>query len=171
MKKLLLHVCCAPCSTHAIELLKKNYIVTLFFSNSNIDPKEEYDKRLKNANIIAKLHNLTLIEDQYNHKAWQASTKKYKDEPEKGKRCKICFNYSLRRTANYAKEHNYDLFTTTLTVSPHKDSKLILELGNNYENFLNINLKKQDGFKHSIELTKKHKLYRQNYCGCEYSKK
>jgi len=166
--KLLLHVCCAPCSTHAIETLMKDYEVTLLFSNSNISPKEEYDKRLNNAKKISKIYKLKLIEDKYNHKAWLEFIKGFEHEPEKGERCKKCFEFNLKKTNNFAKD--FDYFTTTLTISPHKDSNKIFEIGNKYNKFLNINFKKEDGFKHSIELSNKHNLYRQNYCGCEFSK-
>ena len=169
MKKLLLHVCCAPCSTHAIELLKKDYDITLFFSNSNIYPKEEYEKRLDNALKIAKAYGLDLIDDRYDHEAWLKFIMGLEDEPEKGKRCEKCFEFNLTRAEECAHLYDFDFFTTTLTISPHKDSKKIFEIGKRLGNFLEIDFKKQDGFKHSIELSKKLDLYRQDYCGCEFS--
>jgi epoxyqueuosine reductase len=166
--KLLLHVCCAPCSTHAIETVMKDYEVTLLFSNSNISPKEEYDKRLEQARKIAKIYKLKLIEDDYNHEAWLKYIKGFEQEPEGKLRCEKCFEFNLKQTNNFAKD--FDYFTTTLTISPHKDSTKIFKVGKTTSNkFLEINFKKQDGFKHSIELSNKHNLYRQDYCGCEFN--
>lgn len=171
MKKLLLHVCCAPCSTHAIDLMKKDYEVALFFSNSNIFPKEEYERRLENARKIAEIHALELIEDNYDHNAWLNHIKGLEPEPEGGKRCLKCWEFNLGRTADYAARRGFELFTTTLTISPHKNSRAIFEIGKRLDNarFLEIDFKKNDGFKHSTELSKKLNLYRQNYCGCEFS--
>lgn len=166
---LLLHVCCAPCSTHSIEVLKKDYGITLFFSNSNIYPREEYERRFENARKIADIYNLELVEDDYDNDAWMQYVKGLESEPEKGKRCIKCFEFNLRRTAAYAKRNNFDFFTTTLTISPHKDSKAIFNIGKNLGNFLAMDFKKQNGFKDSIELSKKYNLYRQNYCGCKFS--
>jgi hypothetical protein len=167
--KLLLHVCCAPCSTHSIEVLKRDYDLALFFSNSNIYPKEEYERRLKNAKKIADIHGIPLIEDSYDHDAWLDHISGLESEPEKGKRCEKCFGFSLGRTSDCQKAEGFDLFTTTLTISPHKDSKKIFEIANKLGDFLEIDLKKKDGFSHSIGLSKKHNLYRQDYCGCEFS--
>jgi epoxyqueuosine reductase len=169
--KLLMHVCCAACSTHAIEELMKEHEVTLFFSNSNIYPKEEYDKRLSNAKIISEIYKLKLIEDKYDHEAWLDYIKGLEHEPEKGKRCRKCFEFNLTRASEYAKTNGFQLFTTTLTISPHKDAKCIFSIGNKLGNFLEKDFKKQDGFKHSTELSKKYNIYRQNYCGCEFSLK
>ena len=165
--KLLLHTCCAPCSTHVIESLKKEHKITLFFSNSNIFPKEEYDKRLENAKKIAKIFDIELIEDEYDHKAWLELVKGLEKEPEGGKRCEKCFEFNLARAARYVENGDFDMFTTTLTISPHKDSDIILNIGKKFKNFLDLDF--NDGFDHSIELSKKYELYRQNYCGCEFS--
>lgn len=172
--KILLHVCCAPCSTEVIEKLKSNNEIILFFSNSNIYPKEEFYKRLENAKIISRVYSLDLIEDKYDHKAWLKFIKGLEEEPEKGKRCEKCFEFNLTRTAEKAKKLGIENFTTTLTISPHKDSKKIFKVGEKIAkecnlNFLEIDFKKKDGFKHSIELSKKYNLYRQGYCGCEFS--
>jgi predicted adenine nucleotide alpha hydrolase (AANH) superfamily ATPase len=173
-QKVLLHVCCAPCSTHAIMRLMQEHDVTLFFSNSNIWPKEEYEKRLGEVRKIAKAYSLELIEDSYDNEAWLEWIKGLEGEPERGKRCPKCFEFNLRRAAGYAKGHNSDYFTTTLTISPHKDSKIIFEIGKRLGvaegiKFLELDFKKQDGFKHSLELSEKHGIYRQNYCGCRFS--
>ncbi|MBU0615664.1 MAG: epoxyqueuosine reductase QueH [Nanoarchaeota archaeon] len=171
MIKILLHVCCAPCSTHSIEALMKEYSVVLFFSNSNIFPQEEYEKRLENARKIASVYGLELIEDIYDHTAWLSFIKGLEDEPEKGKRCEKCFEFNLARAAQKADELGIDHFTTTLTISPHKDSIKIFEIGRRLsDKFLEINFKKKDGFKHSLELSDKHELYRQEFCGCEFSR-
>lgn len=173
MKKLLLHVCCAPCSTHAIDFLRNKYDLTLFFPNSNIYPEEEFLKRKENAEKISKIFNLKMIFDGYDHKGWLAFIKGLENEPERGRRCWKCFEFNLRKTAEKASKLGFDCFTTTLTISPHKDSKKIFEIGKKLETgglkFLDIDLKKQDGFKHSVELSRKHDLYRQDYCGCEFS--
>jgi epoxyqueuosine reductase len=173
-QKILLHVCCAPCSTHSIERLMQDYDVTLFYSDSNIWPKEEYERRLAEARKIAKAYNLTLIEDDYDNEAWTQHIKGFENEPERGARCPKCFEFNLGRASRYAKTHGFGLFTTTLTIAPHKDSKTVFMIGKKLADetgikFLDIDFKKQDGFKHSIELSKKHDLYRQNYCGCRFS--
>ena len=169
MNKILLHVCCAPCSTHAIELLKEDYDVALFFSNSNIFPKEEYEKRLEDARKIAEIHDLELVVDDYNHTAWLEFIKGLEQEPERGKRCLKCFEFNLIRIAAYSIKEGFGAFTTTLTISPHKDTRKIFEIGKGLGNFLAVDFKKKDGFKRSIELSKKYDLYRQSYCGCEFS--
>jgi epoxyqueuosine reductase len=175
MNEVLLHVCCACCSTEAIERLKKDYSVVLFFSNSNIDCLEEFNKRLENAKKIAKVHSLKLIVDDYNHDMWLDFIKGLEFEPERGERCLNCFEFNLKRTASKALELEVFGFTTTLTISPHKNSNVIFDIGRRIGEsggvkFLEINFKKQEGFKHSLKLSKKYGLYRQNYCGCEFSK-
>lgn len=172
--KILLHVCCAVCSAGAIESLKEGNEVILLFSNSNIYPEKEFEKRLENAKKIAEAYGLELIADEYDHNSWLMFIKGLENEPEKGKRCLKCFEFNLRETAEKAKELGISNFTTTLTISPHKDSKKIFEIGKMIAkedciNFLDVDLKKKDGFKKSNELAKKYNLYRQNYCGCEFS--
>ncbi|MBS3122598.1 epoxyqueuosine reductase QueH [Candidatus Woesearchaeota archaeon] len=179
--KLLLHVCCACCSTAVIQQLKEDYDITLFFSDSNIYPEEEYQKRLENAKIVAKLLKLEIVEDEYDNNAWDkfvSKAKDYQTQPEGGERCHYCFEYNLTRTAEFAKHSHkpihFDFFTTTLTISPHKNHIVINRIGKLLEEkygirFLESNFKKQDGFRTSIELSKKYNLYRQNYCGCKYS--
>ena len=172
MQKIILHVCCAPCSTHSIEELQKDYEVTLFFYNPCIFPEKEYNKRLENAEIIAKEMNVKLIAPKYNHQEFIDFIKGLENEKENGARCLKCFEQRLSKTAEYASEHGFDFFTTTLTISPHKNSKKIFEIAENKKGnskFLEIDFKKKDGFKKSTELSKKYNLYRQNYCGCEFS--
>ena len=175
MKKLLLHSCCGPCSTHVIEVLKNKYDLTIFYSNSNIFPQEEYEKRLQEQKRYAKIMGIKVIEDEYDEEKYLEYVKGLEEEKEGGLRCKACFEFRLKRAAEYAKNNGYDLFTTTLTVSPHKNSVIINEVGQRISNevgieFLQESFKKQDGYKKSIELSKKYDLYRQNYCGCRFSR-
>lgn len=175
--KLLLHVCCACCSTAVIEQLKNDYNITLFFSDSNIYPEEEYNKRLENAKKVAELLNVNLLEDEYDNNAWDnfvSKAESYQTLPEGDERCYYCFEYNLTRTAEFANVNNFDIFTTTLSISPHKNHIIINNIGKILEEkheikFLESNFKKQDGFRTSIELSKKYNIYRQNYCGCKYS--
>jgi len=173
MKRLLLHVCCAPCSTSVIERLKQYYGITLFFYNPNIEPIQEYEKRLVAAERYAEVVNLPIIIGDYDNIEWHNTVKGYESEPEGGKRCELCFRFNLQKTSNLAKEKNFDFFTTTLTVSPYKNAELINKIGKDIdpERFLEKDFKKQEGYMHSVELSKKHNLYRQNYCGCLYSKR
>ena len=170
MSHILLHTCCAPCASASAErLLQEGYKVTLFFSNSNIFPGEEFEKRRKYVYMLAEMYNIPVIDDDYDHKAWLNTVKGLEKEPEKGKRCPVCFDFSFFRTSEKAKELNIPHFTTTLTISPHKNSRVIQEIGSNYDNYLHLDFKKQDGFKRSTELSRKFGLYRQDYCGCEFS--
>jgi predicted adenine nucleotide alpha hydrolase (AANH) superfamily ATPase len=167
--RLLLHICCAPCATHAVRRLGEDYAVTGFFSNSNIAPREEYERRLDNARRLAALCGIPLLEDGYDHDAWRETVRGLEDEPERGRRCAACFRFNLARTAAYAAAHGFDRFTTTLTISPHKDSRAIFAIGRSLGPFLEVDLKKQDGFLKSRELSREYGLYRQDYCGCEFS--
>lgn len=168
-KRLLLHVCCGPCATHSVEALAAEYALTLFFSNSNIAPRAEYDKRLDAARRLASICDVPLVEDEYAHARWRAWVAGLEAEPEGGGRCEKCFAYNLRRTARYARAHGFDLFSTTLTISPHKDTRTILRVGQAAGDFLAVDLKKKGGFQRSVELSRAYGLYRQNFCGCEFS--
>ncbi|HOO45781.1 MAG TPA: epoxyqueuosine reductase QueH [Deltaproteobacteria bacterium] len=169
-KKILLHTCCAPCATYPVELLLSlNTDIVLFFSNANIFPETEYAKRLESARNLSSQLNLSLIEDAYDHHAWLGHIKGLEREPERGRRCIKCFEYSLIRTAMAAQNLSIPCFTTTLTVSRHKPSKVIFEVGSHLAGFCPIDFKKNNGFSQSIELSRKYNLYRQNYCGCEFS--
>jgi predicted adenine nucleotide alpha hydrolase (AANH) superfamily ATPase len=174
--KLLLHICCAGCGVYVSQLLKQQYAVTLYFYNPNIFPKSEYNKRLAEVEEIAGKFKLDLIRGEYHHEVWLEKIRGHENDPERGERCLICYGDRLANTAKLAQKNKFDLFTTTLTVSPHKDALAISKIGNDlslkYEvKFLDRDFKKQDGFKKSVELSKKLGLYRQNYCGCEYSYK
>ena len=169
-RALLLHLCCGPCATHPVQLLLRDYRLTLFFSNCNISPAEEYEKRLAGAREVARRHELPLVEDAYDHAAWLAHVRGWESAPEGGDRCRRCFEFNLLRAARHAGEHDFDLFTTTLTVSPHKNSAAIFEIGERLGPFLAIDLKKEDGFRKAVALSKQYGLYRQDYCGCEFSR-
>lgn len=179
-KKILLHSCCAPCSSAVIMALMDYFDITILYYNPNISPKEEYLKRKEEQiNLIKKLKNITdinIIDCDYDNEIYEKRIKGYEDCPERGKRCNICFNLRLEKTAEIGKSKNFDYFCTTLTVSPYKDAKLINEIGKNLEKkyrikWLYSDFKKNDGYKKSIELSKKFNLYRQDFCGCKYSKR
>ena len=176
-KKLLLHSCCAPCSSHVISYLTNYFDITILYYNPNISPKEEYDKRKKEQirliKEIDKTNKIDIIDCDYDNDIYEKSIKGYEKCPERGDRCTICFNLRLDKTAKVASENNYDYFCSTLTVSPYKNSKLINEIGKKMGDKYNIkwlysDFKKENGYKHSIELSKKYVLYRQDYCGCKY---
>jgi hypothetical protein len=173
---LLLHSCCAPCSTSVIEQINKDFDLTLFWYNPNIEPKDEHDKRLdtlkkylndpKNDFDIIALNNY-----EEENRLWHEFISGYENEPEGGKRCDKCFEFRLARLNECAKKNNFDKITTTLSVSPYKDSKKINQIGSELSKmFLEEDFKKSDGYRRSIELSKEFDLYRQNYCGCIYSK-
>ncbi len=169
-KRILLHVCCGPCSTASIErLLDDQWDVDIFFSNSNIAPYQEYCTRLDAARRVADFFKLQLIEDSYDHEKWLEHIAGFEQEPERGARCGLCFEYSLTRTAEFCQKGGYSGYTTSLTVSPHKNSDLIFSIGKKIGGFIEYNFKKKDGFKRSIELSRQLELYRQDYCGCEFS--
>jgi len=174
--KLLLHICCAPDSTTAFERLQDSYEVHGFFYNPNIHPKEEYELRLKETKKVCSLMNLPLIDSIYDPDLWQNKIRGFENEPEGQKRCTICFKQRLDVTAKIAKDNNFNYFSTTLTISPHKNSNIIIEIGTSlaekhHINFLKEDFKKKDGFLRSINLSKEYNLYRQKYCGCIYSYK
>ncbi|UCH88209.1 MAG: epoxyqueuosine reductase QueH [Thermoplasmata archaeon] len=173
---ILLHICCAPCSTEVIERLQNDgYEVKGFFYNPNIQPKEEYEKRLDDARKYTHLAEIDLIEGDYDDSTWIEKTNDYKNEPEGGKRCKICYELRLLKTGEIAKLKNFDFFTSTLTISPYKNAKDINEIGIEISKkigvkYLESDFKKKDGYYKSICKSKEAGLYRQDYCGCSYSK-
>lgn len=177
MKKTLVHVCCAPCSTYSFEKLFLDGVSPVgFFYNPNIHPQDEYKRRLDELIRFYDLQNYELVVQEDNSDVWFDSIKGLESEPEGGKRCEICFKLRLEKTAIYAKENNFDGFTTVLTISPHKNSAVINRIGKELEEkhniyFLEENFKKNDGFKKSLELSKQYNLYRQSYCGCIFSGK
>lgn len=177
-KRLLLHSCCAPCSSHVISYLTNYFDITILYYNPNISPKEEYEKRkeeqIRLIKEIDKKNNIDIIDCDYDNDIYESSIKGYESCPERGNRCNICFDLRLDKTASLAKKNNYDYFCTTLTVSPYKNANLINVIGKQKEDkygikWLYSDFKKENGYKHSIELSKKYGLYRQDYCGCKYS--
>ena len=182
-RRVLLHSCCGPCSTAVIERLLPDYKVTVFFYNPNITDRDEYEKRKANQIKFIEAFNqevpeedkVVFIEGEYLPEDFFDVAEGLEDCPEGGERCTECFKLRLDRTAKAALVMGYPLFGTTLTVSPHKNYQLIsaigTELGDVYGlEFLDMDFKKKAGFQRSIELSKKYELYRQNYCGCEFSK-
>ena len=182
-KRLLLHSCCGPCSTACIERVLGDYKITVFFYNPNITDPEEYEKR-KAAQIkflneyndnLAEEEKVEFIEGEYLPEEFFNVAACYADEPEGGARCTECFKLRLERTAQAALKTGNHIFGTTLTVSPHKNYNLVsaigCELAKKYNiEFLDIDFKKKAGFQRSIEMSKEYQLYRQRYCGCEFSK-
>lgn len=180
-KKILLQSCCAPCSTAVIERLAEEFDITILYYNPNIYPEAEYIKR-KNEELkyIEILHetkpeiNIDFLDCDYDNITFYNAVKGLEHEREGGARCAVCFKVRLEKTAVLAKENGYDVFGTTLTVSPHKNAELINAIGKSLEKehdimFLESNFKKQNGYKRSVELAKENNLYRQNYCGCEFA--
>lgn len=179
-KTILLHSCCAPCSTHVITFLTNYFNITILYYNPNISPKEEYLKRKKEQiKLIKNLktkNKLDFLDCDYDNDLYENKISGLEHCPEGGNRCHVCFKLRLAKTASLAKEHNYDYFGTTLTVSPHKNAELINKIGHEISNkyqikWLPSDFKKENGYKISIELSKEYNLYRQDYCGCIYSKR
>ena len=176
--KLLLHSCCAPCSSHVISFLTNYFDITIYYYNPNIYPVSEYEKRKQEQiRFISELktkNKLDYIDSLYDNEEYNLALKNFPFTIEGEKRCYNCYLYRMKRTAIKAKELNYDYFTTTLSVSPYKNSLFINEIGEVLEQvygikFLYSDFKKKEGYKHSIELAKSYNLYRQDYCGCIYS--
>lgn len=174
---LLLHACCAPCSSYVLEYLHSHFDITLFFYNPNIYPKDEYQKRLDELKRLVREMELDIkiIEEDYDPNEFFEISKGLENIPEGGERCKKCYRLRLQKTASAAKTGKYDFFCTTLSISPHKNAEWINEIGNELAmtlgtTFLPSDFKKKNGYKHSIELSKQYDLYRQNFCGCIFSK-
>ncbi len=177
--RLLIHSCCAPCSSHVLSLLSNYFKITVLYYNPNIEPIEEYEKRKSEQIRFIKEYQgenpIDLMDIDYDNETYREYVKGLEDNPEGGGRCNKCFYLRLEKTVQLAKEHNYDYFGTTLTVSPYKNHLVINEIGEELAKkydikFLYSDFKKQNGYKNSIELSKKYNLYRQHYCGCLFSK-
>lgn len=175
--KLLLHVCCAPCSSHCISVLDPLFDITVFYYNPNISPFDEYERRYKEEVRFLKeaYPHIKVINAEYDNQSFEELANGLEDLPEGGERCKKCYRLRLSKTGEYAKQNGFDYFTTTLTVSPYKHSDTLNQIGEEVSKqcgvkYLFSDFKKQDGYKHSIELSKKYNLYRQDYCGCQFSK-
>ena len=175
MKKLLLHACCAPCGAYSCEyLMAEGFDVTCYYYNPNIYPVEEYNRRLDELKRYCENKNVKLIIEDADFDNWFKAVETLENEPEKGRRCYVCYKMRLNKTAQKAKELGYDCFTTTLSISPHKSYEMIKEISENSAkeysvDYLDVNLKKKDGYKKSVELSKKYGFYRQDYCGCKFS--
>jgi len=175
-KKLLLHICCAPDATVGIERLSPDFEVEGFYYNPNIHPAEEYGRRLDAMRRLSSLVNFHFTEGEYDTSAWFDEMRGLENEPEKGLRCELCIRERLRSTASMARENDFDAFAAVLTISPKKNALLINRLGALAAeefgvDYIPTDLKKKDGFKKSVELSREYGLYRQNYCGCEFSKR
>lgn len=174
MATVLLHICCGICSGGAIQkLIDDGYSVKGYFYNPNIHPEEEYQRRLSVAKTVAEIFNIDLMIGEYHPEAWLEKVRGLEGEPEGGRRCAICFKMRLEQTFKEAQESGTEYFTSTLSISPHKDIRLINQTGVSIapQNFLPYDFKKENGFKKAIDFSKSHNLYRQNYCGCSFSLK
>ena len=176
---LLLHVCCAPCSSYVLEYLNKYFDITVFYYNPNISSIDEYNKRLNEEKRFVKEYKFEnpvneVIDGEYNNQLFEETIKGLKNEKEGGARCFKCYRLRLEESAKYAKEHKFDYFTTTLTISPYKNANKLNEIGKELSDIYGVkylfsDFKKKNGYKRSIELSREYNLYRQDYCGCDYS--
>ncbi len=177
---LLLHSCCAPCSSYVLNYLSKHFKITVLYYNPNISPKEEYEKRKQEQiRLIQEMpfeNKVDIMDCDYDNDQFETLVKGLEEEREGGSRCFRCYRLRLEKTALLASQNHYDYFGTTLTVSPYKNSQKLNEIGYDLEQIYHIpylysDFKKKEGYKKSIEFSKIYHLYRQNYCGCVYSKK
>lgn len=171
---LLLHVCCAPCSAGSLRRLCDFFQVTMYFTNSNIDPKEEYLRRLEAARTLALHLDIPLVEAPYDPPVWAMAIQGLEAAPEGGARCSACIGLRLRETARHAADHQFPFFATTLTISPRKNPEMVnragLAAGEQFGvRFIRCDLKKNEGFLESVRVSGKLDLYRQHYCGCRFS--
>ena len=174
--KLLLHSCCGPCSSYVITYLSDYFDISILYYNPNIEPDGEFQKRKETQLKLIdklKLDNVSFLDIPYDNKEFKDIVGGHESDPEGGERCHLCYDLRLTKTAKLASEKGFDYFCTTLTVSPYKNSYVINEIGEKIGEYYNIkwlysDFKKKDGYKKSIELSKKYNLYRQNYCGCMF---
>lgn len=175
---LLLHSCCGPCSTAVLTLLEPFFNITVLYYNPNIEPALEYEKRKKEQIRFIQEYNkenIKFMDCDYDNEAFKKAVKGLENELEGGARCPVCFRLRMEYTAKIAQEKSYDYFGTTLTVSPHKNSSQINQIGGVLEGLYNVkylysDFKKKDGYKKSVEISKEYNLYRQDYCGCSYGR-
>lgn len=181
-KRLLIHSCCAPCSSYCLLYLSQYFDITCFFYNPNISPVEEYDKRVKEIKrFISEINgeyslSIEFMEGKYEPERFYEMAKGLEDAPEGGERCFACYRMRLEEAAKLAEKIGADYFTTTLSISPLKNAEKINEIGEELADIYDVShlpsdFKKKNGYKTSIELSRKYDLYRQNYCGCVYSKR
>lgn len=177
--RLLMHSCCAPCSSYCLSYLAKYFDITIYYYNPNISPEDEYRKRVEEQkrliNELPVVHKVSFAEGVYNPECFTEMAKGMEKIPEGGKRCFACYELRQRESARYAKENGFDFFTTTLSISPHKNAQKLNEIGLRLQEeygvrYLVSDFKKKGGYQESIRLSKEYDLYRQNYCGCIYSK-
>lgn len=178
--RLLLHSCCAPCSSYCIEYLAQYFSITILYYNPNISPEEEFFKRAaEQQRLVSEMslkNPVSVVVDSYDPTEFYSAVKGYEHIPEGGERCFICYRLRLERAAKYAAEHGFDYFCSTLSISPLKNATKLNEIGTELSEIyktphLPSDFKKRGGYLRSIELSKEHGLYRQNYCGCVFSKK
>ncbi|HAD23328.1 hypothetical protein SAMN05216520_1027 [Kandleria vitulina] len=177
--KLLLHVCCGPCSSNVIKELSEYFDITIFYSNSNIYPESEYVRRRDELLTFIPQFNekenqsITVVEDDYDLKSYTQKLAPLKDTGEKGERCHLCYEMRMKKAFAYAKENDFDYWTTVLSVSPHKISRWINEIGESlmcdHPKFLHSDFKKRNGYLKSVQTADAYHMYRQSYCGCVYS--
>ena len=176
-ERLLLHSCCAPCSSACLQRLKEHFSVTVFYYNPNIDLDEEYQKRkAEQLRFLQQTGWADILDCDHDKQAFERLVQGYENEPERGKRCALCYRLRLEKTAQAAKENGFEWFCTTLTVSPYKNADWLneigQELGDRYGlNYLLSDFKKQGGYLRSTKLSAQYGLYRQDFCGCKYSQK
>ena len=177
--KLLLHSCCGPCSSAVLERIEGYFDIDVFYYNPNIDSSDEFyrrsDEQIKLVEDLGLDDKIDVKVIKYKHQEFLNYIKGFEKYEEGGARCFRCYRQRLEETAKYAAENNYDYFTTTLSISPHKDSQILNRLGKflseKYKvNYLFSDFRKKNGFKRSVELTDKFNMYRQDYCGCEFSR-
>lgn len=177
--RLLLHSCCAPCSSAVLERIAKAFEITVFYFNPNIEPEEEYGKRVqeleKLLECLEEAGNVSLLAGRYQPQEFYDAVKGLEHSGEGGERCYRCYELRLRETAKIAKEQDFDCFTTTLSISPYKRADWLNEIGQKLSSEYNVeylysDFKKKNGYRRSIELSKEYGLYRQDYCGCRFSK-
>ena len=177
-EKLLLHSCCGPCSTTVLSFLVKYFDITVLYYNPNIEPRDEYlHRKSEQIRFIKEFNNehISFLDCDYDNATFQNKVKGLEQEKEGGARCAVCFRMRMEKAAILAKDKGFTYFGTTLTVSPHKNSKVINEIGALLESiygvkYLYSDFKKKDGYKKSIELSKEYNLYRQDYCGCLFGR-
>ncbi|MBQ9118216.1 MAG: epoxyqueuosine reductase QueH [Clostridia bacterium] len=175
--KLLLHSCCAPCSSACLERIAKHFQVTVLYYNPNIDDEAEYEKRKsEQIRFLQETGYADVLDCGHEKEKFEEMAKGLEEEPERGKRCYLCYELRLKKTAEVAKARAFDYFCTTLTLSPHKNADWLNEIGYRLEKELGVNylpsdFKKQGGYLRSIELSNEYGLYRQSFCGCKYSKR
>ena len=174
--RLLLHACCAPCSIYVLSKLAHEYDLAIFFYDPNIHPRKEYNLRRDELKKYAEKIGVKFEEGEYDSSEWFSRAKGLENEPERGRRCEMCFDFRLSKTATKAKAEKYGAFATVLSISPHKDYAQISVIGQSLANqlgieFLDRDWKKKEGFKIASRMSQAEGFYRQDYCGCVYSKK